>query len=137
MALKGIEKVAAKFCVQTAVYWGNPQNDGFGGRTFDEPKEINCRWEDKVEVNIGWVSTGYPGNIQLAKASVLVLEDLDINGVLWLGTLDELETKYSDDDIANPIRIDRAWAIHRVDKIPMVFKTDEFVRTVWLYDQGK
>ena len=26
--------------------------------------------------------------------------------------------------------------IHRFDKIPMVFKTDEFVRTVFLYDQG-
>ena len=50
---KGIEKVAKRFCVETAVYWGNPQNDGYGGFTFDTPVEIKCRWEEKSEVDIG------------------------------------------------------------------------------------
>lgn len=135
MALKGIEKVVAKFCVQTAVYWGNPQNDGYGGNTFDDPVEISCRWEDKTEVDIGWFSTGFPGNIRLSKSTVLVTQDLDQKGYLWRGTLDELNELY--DDISNPIEIRDAYPIHRVDKIPMVFKTDEFVRTVYLYDQGK
>lgn len=132
---KGIEKVVAKFCVETAVYWGNPQNDGYGGFSFDDPVEILCRWENKIELNIGWVSTGHPGNIELSKASVLVTQDLDLNGVLWKGTLDELEAQYGED--VKPITIKDAYAIHRFDKIPMVFKTDEFVRTAWLYDQGK
>jgi len=132
---KGIEKIVAKFCVETAVYWGNPVNDGYGGFTYDTPVEIDCRWENKTEMDIGWLSTGFPGNIRLSKAPVLVTEDLDLNGVLWRGTLDTLNDIY--DDISNPKIISEAYAIHRVDKIPMVFKTDEFVRTVWLYDQGK
>jgi hypothetical protein len=132
---KGIEKIVAKFCVETAVYWGNPVNDGYGGFTYDDPVEIDCRWENKTEMDIGWLSTGFPGNIRLSKASVLVTEDLDLNGVLWRGTLDTLNDTY--DDISNPKIISEAYAIHRIDKIPMVFKTDEFVRTVWLYDQGK
>jgi len=132
---KGIEKIVAKFCVETAVYWGNPVNDGYGGFTYDTPVEIDCRWENKTEMDIGWLSTGFPGNIRLSKASVLVTEDLDLNGVLWRGTLDTLNDIY--DDISNPKIISEAYAIHRIDKIPMVFKTDEFVRTVWLYDQGK
>lgn len=132
---KGIEKIVAKFCVETAVYWGNPVNDGYGGFTYDTPVEIDCRWENKTEMDIGWLSTGFPGNIRLSKASVLVTEDLDLNGVLWRGTLDTLNDIY--DDISNPKIISEAYAIYRIDKIPMVFKTDEFVRTVWLYDQGK
>lgn len=132
---KGIEKIVEKFCVETAVYWGNPVNDGYGGFTYATPVEIDCRWENKTEMDIGWLSTGFPGNIRLSKASVLVTEDLDLNGVLWRGTLDTLNGTY--DDISDPKIISEAYAIHRVDKIPMVFKTDEFVRTVWLYDQGK
>ena len=132
---KGIEKIVEKFCVETAVYWGNPVNDGYGGFTYATPVEIDCRWENKTEMDIGWLSTGFPGNIRLSKASVLVTEDLDLNGVLWRGTLDTLNDTY--DDISDPKIISEAYAIHRVDKIPMVFKTDEFVRTVWLYDQGK
>lgn len=132
---KGIEKIAAKFCVQDCVYWGNPQNDGYGGKTYDPPIEIKCRWEDKMEVDIGWLSTGHPGNIQVTKASVMVLQDLDTNGYLWLGTLAELNALYS--DTSDPKLIKEAWAIHRFDRVPMVFKTDEFVRTAYLYPQGK
>jgi hypothetical protein len=130
---KGIEKVAKRFCVETAVYWGNPQNDGYGGFTFDTPVEIKCRWEEKSEVNIGWFSTGFPGNLLLSKASVLVLQDLDLQGYLYRGTLASL----SGYDTSKPKAISNAYIIHRFDRIPMVRKTDEFVRTAWLYDQGK
>ena len=136
MALKGIEKIIAKFCVETAVYWGNPQNDGFGGFTFDAPVEIKCRWENKTEVDFGWFSAGFPGNVRLSKSSLLVLEDMEEKAYLWKGTLDELEDLYGS-DVPDPMQVRDAFKIHRFDKIPMVFKTDEFVRTVWLYDQGK
>lgn len=132
---KGIEKIAAKFCVETAVYWGNPVNDGFGGFTFDDPVEIACRWENKNAIDIGWFSTGFPANLLQCKAAVLVTQDLDLQGYLYLGTLDDLQA--GGYDITNPISILNAYVIHRFDKIPMVFKTDEFVRTAWLYEQGK
>lgn len=130
---KGIEKVAKRFCVEDCVYWGNPVNDGYGGFTFDDPVEIKCRWEEKTEVDVGWVSTGFPGNLLLSKASVMVLQDLDLQGYLYHGTLTSLAAY----DTSKPIDIPGAYVIHRFDKIPMVRKTDEFVRTAWLYDQGK
>jgi hypothetical protein len=132
---KGIEKVIKRFCVETCVYWGNPQNDGFGGFTFDTPVELKCRWEEKAQVDIGWFSTGFPSNVFISKASVLVLYDLDLQGYLWLGTLAQLNALGY--DTSKPITIPQAYIIHRVDKIPFVRKTDEFVRTVWLYEQGK
>ena len=128
---KIIEKVAKKFAVQTCVYWGSPVNDGFGGFTFADPIEIKCRWDDKHEVNIGWFSDGFPGNLLQSKASVLVLQDLDLNGYLYLGELTDIDTTL------NPKEIQGAYSIHRFDKIPMVFSTDDFVRIAWLYDQGK
>lgn len=130
---KGIEKVAKRFCVETAVYWGTPQNDGYGGFTYADPVEILCRWEEKTEVDIGWFSTGFPGNLFLSKASVMVLQDLDVQGMLYHGTLASLSAY----DTSKPIEIPGAYTIHRFDKIPMARKTDEFVRTAWLYDQGK
>jgi hypothetical protein len=131
---RGIERVAARFCVQTAVYWGNPVNDGYGGFTFDDPVEIDCRWENINEVNLGWFSTGFPGNILLSKSSVMVTQDLDLQGYLYLGSLSDFD---SAEDISNPIDVTGAYQIHRFDKIPMVRKTNEFVRIAWLYDQGK
>ncbi len=134
MALKGIEKVEKRFCVETCVYWGNPVNDGYGGFTFDDPVEIMCRWEDMTEVNLGWFSQGYPANIQLSKASVMVLQDVDLQGYMYKGTLDDFDSTV---DTSKPITIRGAYLIHRFDKIPMVRKTDEFYRVAWLYDQGK
>jgi hypothetical protein len=131
---KGIERVAQRFCVQTCVYWGNPQNDGYGHFTYDDPVEILCRWEDTNEVNLGWFSSGFPGNILLSKSNVMVLQDVDLQGYLYLGTLSDIDSSY---DTSKPITIPGAYLIHRFDKIPMVRKTDEFVRIAWLYDQGK
>ena len=131
---KGIEKVAKRFCVETCVYWGNPVNDGYGGFTFDAPVEIKCRWEEKTEVDVGWFSTGFPGNLFLSKASVMVLQDLDLQGYLYHGSLTDFDSSV---DTSKPIDIAGAYVIHRFDKIPMVRKTDEFVRMAWLYDQGK
>lgn len=130
---KVIEKIVKKFCVETAVYWGSPVNDGFGGFTFATPVEIKCRWENKSEIDIGWLSTGFPANVLLSKSSVLVTQDLDKLGYLYLGTLADL----SGEDTSKPITIEGAHQIHRFDKIPMVFKTNDFVRIAWLYDQGK
>lgn len=131
---KGIEKVIAKFCVETAVYWGSPVNDGFGGFTFADPIEIKCRWENKSEIDLGWMSTGFPANLLLSKASVMVTQDLDKAGFLYLGTLDDFDSSV---DTSKPLLIENAFQIHRFDKVPMVFKKDEFVRIAWLYDQGK
>jgi len=129
MALKGIEKVVAKFTVQTCVYWGNPQSDGKGGFTFDDPVEISCRWDDKQETKVDT-----RGNKFESQSAVLVLQDIDHQSYLFNGTLADLAAMgYAG---ANPRKIPTAFIVRQFDKIPMVFKTDEFVRTAYLYDQG-
>lgn len=134
MALKGIEKVEERFCVQTAVYWGNPQNDGYGGFTFDDPIELSpddnngVRWDDRVNLEYN-----KDGNILLGMARVLCVQDLDEQGYLYLGTLDDL----SGEDTSKPQNIDKAYIIRRFDKVPMVRKADEFVRIAYLYDNRR
>lgn len=134
MALKGIEKVEQRFCVQSAVYWGNPQPDGYGGYTYDAPVELQppdngVRWEKK-----GHIEFTEKGDVITSIAQVLVLQDLDELGYLYLGTLSDFESGF---DTSNPLEIDEAYVIRRFDKIPMVRKTDEFVRIAWLYDRGQ
>lgn len=131
MALKGIEKTVARFCVQTCVYWGNPVDDGYGSFTYDAPVERACRWEDKQELMLYVAGKEFTTN-----ASVLVTEDVVNEGYMWLGTLAELNA-IPNIDTSKPITIPQAYIIRRFDKIPMVRKTDEFVRTAYLYYYGK
>lgn len=117
----GIEKFIQKVCVQTAVYWGNPQPDGYGGITFDAPVEIGCRWEDKTQIIVN-----NQGKEMISKAEVLVTQDLDVQGRLYLGSISELES----DPV--PMEVEGAFEIKAFNKIPMIRKTDVFVRKVYL-----
>lgn len=121
----GIEKFIKKICVQTAVYWGTPVPDGYGGYIFDDPVEILCRWEDKVEL-IDRVGERLGEQI-ISKAQVLVTQDLNEQGYLYLGTLNDL-----DSDTSNPKEIKGAYMIKWKTKIPMIRSTTEFVRKVYL-----
>lgn len=123
----GIERFIQKVCVQTAVYWGNPKDDGYGGFTFDDPVNISCRWEDKIQI----VST-MDGQETSSDSEVLVTEDLDYNGYLYLGTLEELLEDYTEEELANPMNVPTAKAIISKSKIPMIKSTKEFVRIVYL-----
>ena len=64
-----------KTCTQTAVYWGYPHNDGQGGFTYDSPREIKCRWEDRNETFVA-----PNGDEAVSKSVVYVLEDLEQEG---------------------------------------------------------
>jgi hypothetical protein len=124
----GIERFIRSVCVQVAVYWGNPQSDGYGGFTFDDPVELlppnnGVRWEDKTQI----VST-MDGQETTSDTEVLVTEDLDYSGYLYLGTLDDLTTE----EKANPLLVSGAKPIISISKVPMIKSTTEFVRTVYL-----
>ena len=126
-----IESFIRKVCVQTAVYWGSPVNNGTGHFTFDYPVEIACRWE-----NTERVATDANGKQFVCRAQILVTQDLDIGGYLMLGTLEDLDqigkihNKY--DAKAEPLKVDAAYEIKQFDKIPMIKKTDVFVRKVFV-----
>ena len=120
---KPIEKFLLKLSVQTAVYWGAPVVDGYGGFTYSTPREIPVRWDNVSEVVSTAKNTEY-----VCKAKVIVNEDLAEQGYLYLGALTDLTEAQK----ADPKLVDGAHEIMRIDKTPMIFKTDEFVRTVYL-----
>ena len=117
-----VESNIARMCKQTAVYWGNPVNDGYGTCTFDPPIEIPCRWEDRNETFLT-----PNGNTGIAKSVVYVLENLHQDGYLFLGTFDDLES-YA----VNPIEIEKANIIRRFDKLPALGSTTAFIRKAYL-----
>jgi hypothetical protein len=112
-------------CVQTAVYWGSPVDDGYGGKTFDLPVEIKCRWEDGYRSILG-----NNGATIGSLARVYVLEDLDEEGFLYLGTLADLDLDSS--GYIDPKEVDKAWIIKRFEKSPALKSTTVFVRKVYL-----
>lgn len=107
---------------QTVVYWGNPANDGYGGRTFDDPVELDCRWSDKQDLFID-----IDGQEKRSEAVVWVESDVVVGGYLYLGDLDDLSSA----EEADPFEVTNAFEIRRFEKVPSV-KADQFVRKAWL-----
>lgn len=121
--MSGILSFIKRVCVQRAVYWGAPEADGFGGYSFSEPKEVSVRWDDKTER-----VTDSNGNEIVSRAEIMVTEDVDEGGCLYLGELDSL----SEGEKANPQSVEGAFLIKRVDRSPLYRSTNKFVRTVYL-----
>jgi hypothetical protein len=96
---------------QTAVYWGNPVKDGQGGFTWDDPVEIPCRWNDIVKTVLG-----RDGKEFVSKAIIQIDQDLDKNGMLFLGCLDDLDSSVE----ADPSTGDDVYIIRDFSKIPTV-----------------
>lgn len=123
----GIQAIIEKQCKQTAVYWGNPVNNGYGGFTYDDPIEIQCRWEDKSEI-----FTLNGGAQMVSKSIVFTVVDLSDNGILYLGTLADLDS-YQED---NPLTVINAYTIKREDKSPALRSTTQFLRKYYLHNYG-
>jgi hypothetical protein len=107
---------------QKAVYWGGPASDGATGRTFDAAVEISVRWEERNELFVD--STGQE---RTSRAIILVPQDVDLGGYLYLGTLVSLDSS----EEADPFELDDAHEILQFSKVPDRSGT-VFVRTVWL-----
>lgn len=113
----GIEQFITSIAVQTITYWGNPQPDGYGGTTFNAPVVLKCRWDNVTKL----IRTGQGKEIA-CRAEVLVTQDMDVGGYLYLGS----------SVVANPMLVEGAYEILRFDKIPMIKSTSEFVRKAYL-----
>lgn len=129
-----INSLLTKHCKQTCVYWGSPLDDGEGGFTFATPVEILCRWEGKVQIVKDDDAKG--GEIE-SVAIVYVLQDVDEQGYLYLGTLDDFEILGdSEEDSSggwyNPQAVQGAYKIKQFEKIPALSSTTEFVRRAYL-----
>ncbi len=113
-------------CKQTVVYWGSPVDDGYGTATFAAPVELMARWEKVDEV-----VTNKDGKEVLSKARVWVLQDLDEQGYIYLGELDDLDSNPDD-----PQEIVGAEEIIAFRKIPVLKSPDEFIRRASLHVKG-
>jgi len=123
--MMGLEAFIARRCVQTAVYWTPDGEDGYGNTVFtsDSPREIACRWEDSTRL-----MTDAQGDEIVVRAEVFVTEDLEEKGVLYLGTLDDLDSAQEDD----PKQVDGAYEIRRFDKMPELGSATKFLRKAYL-----
>lgn len=129
--MSAITALLTRNCRQTAVYWGSPQEDGYGGRTFAAPVEISCRWSDQKET-----VSGSNGTQILCRASVHLLQDVDEEGYLFLGTIEDLYDMTtggsSAGGIDNPKDFELAQEIIRFTKIPALDDATVFVRKAYL-----
>ena len=116
-----LDKFITKTCTQTAVYWGTPVSDGMGGFTYADVVEISCRWDDFQEL-----ITDKQGREIVSTARVLVTQDLDQQGWLYLGTLDDLDSD------PQPREIDTAFPIIKITKVPELKSSTLFLRRVYL-----
>lgn len=118
-----ITSAIKRLCKQDAVYWGNPQNDGYSDFTYDAAIEIKCRWEDKMQL-----ITNPEGNQQSSRSIVYCLQELDEEGWLYLGLLADLTAA----QIANPKLIREASIIKKFEKSPVLGGTTDFYYKAWL-----
>ncbi len=121
--MSGMNELLKRNCKDDAVYWGTPANDGEGGYTFADPVDIKCRWE-----TMNQIVTDARGNEMTSRALVYVMQDLDEEGYLYKGTLDDL----SGEDTTNPASITDAFIIKRFQKLPALGSTSDYVRRAYL-----
>lgn len=119
----GIDRFIRQISVQTAVYWAAPAPDGYGGQIFLPPVEIPVRWEGRSILRISSNGEQY-----IAKAEVLVNQDVDVNGYLYLGTLSDFESAEGE----TPEAISGTYKIREFEKIPMIKSTSVFVRKAFI-----
>lgn len=114
----------SKFFNQTAVYWGNPAPDGYGGFSYAAPVEVAVRWTDKQEIFKTAGATADGIEEKLSQVVVLAETDFDIDGRMYLGSLTDLSSSQDPD-------IDDALTVKGFTKIPDKTAT-QFLRKAWL-----
>jgi len=124
-----IGAIIERNCSQLCVYWGNPKNDGRGGYTFDEPVELACKWEEMKQL-----VTDSKGNTITSRATVYLTIDVEEEGMLYNGTLDDIYDEYesSSNAIDDPRKIKGAFVIKKFDKIPALGSDSVFLRKAYL-----
>lgn len=98
---------------QKAVWWKRSSTtDEYGRYTFDEPVEIDCRWEDRAEEFVN------KGGERLVSAAVVYVDRvMEAGDKLKLGALES-------DTSSNPVEETEAFEIQTFSKIPNLRNTE-------------
>jgi hypothetical protein len=107
---------------QKAVYWARLSPDGYGGWDYDDPVEIDVRWDETQEI-----IRDDKGEEFASRAQILVDQDMSVGDYLMLGELDDWDSSAS----AEPLSRSTAYPIKRFDKIPDIM-AESYIRTAWL-----
>lgn len=126
-----IESFIKRKLLQTAVYWGNPVNNGYGGFNYDDPIEIKCRWEESNQVVVEM-----NGEQVISRAIVYTDTDLQENGVLFLGDMEDIiESSGESSGEMTPLSLSesqRPYVIRRWEKKPSLNSTSDYIRKAYL-----
>lgn len=109
-------------CVQDAVYWSPGADNGFGEKTWTS-SAIKVRW-DGVTQSI----TNKYGKEVVSSAKVMVQQELNVDGFLYLGTLTSLTTLQK----GNPLLVDTAYPIQKLEITPLFKSATKFVYQIYL-----
>jgi len=109
--------------IHTAVYWAAPTPDGYGGYTWTQGVEIDCRWSRKMERYLD-----SRGEEKISRAIVRVDREVALGGYLFLGDLDDLSDSSAADD---PTIEAEAYPIQAFTKIANL-SGGWYSRKVWL-----
>lgn len=105
----------------TAVYWPPEiEFDEYGAPVPQTPFEISCRYEESLKEFID-----LNGTTKMSRAQVFVDRDLEMGGILMLGTLDDV------DDWDNPKENSGAWEILSFEKTAN-FRGTHYLRMAYL-----
>jgi len=118
----GILQFISKVCVQDAVYWAPGADNGFGEKTWTS-LAIKVRW-DGVTQSI----TNKYGKEVICSAKVMVQSALNVEGYLYLGTLESLTTAQK----ANPLLVHTAYPIQKLQTTPLFKSATKFVYEIYL-----
>lgn len=107
---------------EKCVYWEPKGTDSFGNPINRNPRELDVRWEERLQV----IKTD-DGRTVMSKATVYYDSDetkLQVSGKLAYGTLGELAS-------TNPKCEETAFEILKLDRIPTI-EADQFLRIAYL-----
>lgn len=100
-------RFVSKYLKQKAVYWA-PITELYSGEVqYSPPYQVICRWEDYREQFIDEF-----GNDVVSNSRVLLLAEVKVRGILWLGSISNLLFT------TIPTKNNGAYEIRRVNKIP-------------------
>lgn len=112
-----------KVCVQTAVYWAPGTLTGYGDTRSWTCTEVKVRWDDETEV----ITNRY-GKQVVSNAQILINDDLNTEGIIFLGTKASLSAQQQ----SNPLLVDKAFPIQKISKNPLFKSATKFVYTVFV-----
>lgn len=110
----------------TAVYWGTPTRNVYGALTYPDPIEINCYWVDVMKL-----VKDKDGVEVMSESTVYVLEDLVLDGVLFHGTLEDIEES-GESDYPQPKDVQGSHKIIRFEKTASLLRSSEYLKIAYV-----